>query len=136
MHKTVEVGKAIEGLAVGVTISARESGAAKLTVLHREVVANMPKVEQQEIRVLMAMLQPGDRTPYHSHRFPVTVYILDGAFTLELDSREPVTVRAGEVFVEPPHVRMTGRNLSGNEATTMVILYVSEPDAPFADPCE
>ena len=136
MHKTVEVGKAIEGLAMGVTTSARESGAAKLTVLHREVVANMPKVEQQEIRALFAMLQPGDRTPYHSHRFPVTVYILEGAFTLELDGREPVTVQAGEVFVEPPHVRMTGRNLSAQQATRMVIFYVSDPDAPFADPVE
>ena len=136
MHKTMEVGRAIAGLAVGVTTSARESGAAKLKALHREAVANMPRVEQQEIRVLFATLEPGDCTPYHSHRFPVTVYILEGAFTLDLDGREPVTVRAGEVFIEPPHVRMTGRNLSAEEATRMVIFYVSDPDTPFANPAE
>ena len=86
--------------------------------------------------MLFATLEPGDCTPYHSHRFPVTVYILEGAFTLDLDGREPVTVRAGEVFIEPPHVRMTGRNLSAEEATRMVIFYVSDPDTPFANPAE
>lgn len=134
MHKTMEVGKAIAGLAIGMTTSAQESGAAKLTALHREALATMPRMERQEIRVLFAMLEPGDRTPYHSHRFPVTVYILEGAFTLELDGRDPITVQAGEVFVEPPHVKMTGRNLSAQEATSMVIFYVSDPDTPFAEP--
>jgi len=42
------------------------------------------------------------------HRFPVTVCILEGAFTLELEGQAPVTVKAGQAFVEPPHVKMTG----------------------------
>ncbi|MDP2619040.1 MAG: cupin domain-containing protein [Hyphomicrobiales bacterium] len=136
MHTTMDVSKAIEGLEVGVTTSAQVSGAAKLRALHREVVETMPKTEQQEIRVLFAKLEPGDRTPFHSHRFPVTVYVLQGAFTLELDGREPVTVKAGEVFVEPPRVRMTGRNLDAADPTSMVLFYVSNPDTPFADPAE
>jgi len=86
--------------------------------------------------VLFATLEPGDRTPYHSHRFPVTVYVLEGTFTLELDGREAVSVRAGEVFVEPPQVRMTGRNLDATVPTSMVLFYVSDPDTPFADPAE
>jgi quercetin dioxygenase-like cupin family protein len=136
MHKTVEIGEAIAGLAVGITTSALATGAAKLRAIHREVVETMPKEDRQEIRVLFARLEPGDRTPYHSHRFPVTVYVLEGAFTLELDEREPVTIRAGEVFVEPSHVRMTGRNLDAANATTMVLFYVSDPDTPFADPAK
>ncbi|TIQ35075.1 MAG: cupin domain-containing protein, partial [Mesorhizobium sp.] len=115
MHKTAEVGSAISGLTVGVTISARETGAAKLQVLHREATAAMPKTSDQEIRVLLATLEPGDCTPCHSHRFPVTVYMLEGTFTLELDGREAVTVKAGEIFVEPPLVKMTGRNLDARQ---------------------
>jgi hypothetical protein len=57
----------------------------------------------------------------------VTVYVLSGAFTLELDDRAPVTIRASEVFVEPAHVRMTGRNLSAEEPTTMAIFFVADP---------
>ncbi|TIP70230.1 MAG: cupin domain-containing protein [Mesorhizobium sp.] len=134
MHKTMEVGSAISGLTVGVTTSARETGAAKLQVLHREVTAAMPKASDQEIRVLLATLEPGDCTPYHSHRFPVTVYMLEGTFTLELDGRETVTVKAGEIFVEPPLVKMTGRNLDARQTARMVLFYVSDPDMPFADP--
>ncbi|MDP1702328.1 MAG: cupin domain-containing protein [Aestuariivirga sp.] len=134
MHKTMDVSKAIEGLSVGVTTSAQASGAAKLRVLHREIVTAMPTADNQEIRVLFARLEPGDRTPYHSHRFPVTVYMLEGTFTLELDGRDAVTVKAGEVFVEPSQVRMTGRNLDPKVPATMALFYVSTPDTPFADP--
>ena len=134
MHKTMEVSQAIAGLSVGVTASARDTGAAKLTPLHGEVVQTMSRGEDQEVRVLSATLDPGDRTPHHSHRFPVTVYMLEGTFTLELDDREPVHVRAGEVFVEPAHVTMTGRNLDPKVPARMVLFYVSDPDTPFADP--
>jgi quercetin dioxygenase-like cupin family protein len=134
MHKTMEAGKAIAGLAVGVTASARETGAAKLTPLHREHVETMPRGTRQEVRVLHARLDPGDETPHHFHRFPVTVYMLEGTFTLELADREPVHVRAGEVFVEPAHVAMTGRNLDPVTPARMVLFFVSDPEVPFAEP--
>lgn len=136
MHETMETRAAIAGLAVGVTTSALPAGAAKLKVVHREAVAAMPRDERQELRLLEATLEPGDRTPYHSHRHPVTVYMLAGTFTLELDGREPVHVSAGEVFIEPAHVRMTGRNISATETARMVLFYASTPDTPFADPAE
>jgi quercetin dioxygenase-like cupin family protein len=64
----------------------------------------------------------------------VTVYVVDGAFTLELKDRPPLTVRAGEAMVEPPNVAMTGHNPSATEPTKVVIFYVSTPDKPFLDP--
>ena len=33
---------------------------------------------------LTAMFNPGDRTVFHSHRSPVTVYVLEGQINLEL----------------------------------------------------
>ena len=81
-----------------------------------------------------ASFMPGDRTVFHTHRFPVTVYILEGAFTLELEGQAPVIVKAGQAFVEPPHVKMTGYNRSGTEPLRLVIFYMSDPDSPFLDP--
>lgn len=133
MHQQSDVNTMIAGLTVGLTRSAQESGMAKLTPLHREVVGGMPIVPEQEIRVLHSTLLPGDVTPYHSHLFPVTVYILEGTFTLELDGREPIAVKAGEVFVEPAGVNMTGFN-RGDVPARMVIFYACAPDTPFADP--
>ena len=134
MHKTMAIRDAIAGMTVGITTSAQLSGAAKLSVVHREKTTGMPIEETQEIRVLLARLDPGDCTPRHSHRHPVTVYMLEGTFTLELDGRTPVEVKAGEVFVEPPHIAMTGRNPSADTPARMAIFYVSGPDTPFADP--
>lgn len=102
--------------------------------LLREIVQGMPKSERQEVRVLTATLKPGEKTPFHTHRFPVTVYVLEGTFTLEMEGRAPVTANAGQAIVEPPQVKMTGYNRSSTEAMRVVIFYVSDPDTPFLDP--
>lgn len=133
MHERTNVETMTAGLTVGVTRSAQDSGMAKLMSLHREVVTGLPRSADQEVRVLFATLLPGDVTPYHSHRFPVTVYMIEGAFTLELDDREPVVIEAGHALVEPAGVNMTGRN-KGDIPARMALFYVCEPDAPFADP--
>ena len=112
---------------------AQETKVARPELVLRDVVAGMPRGEQQEVRVFTATLDAGDTTPFHTHRFPVTVYVLEGAFTLEMEGRAPVTIRAGEASVEPPNVRMTGSNQSGGP-TRLVIVYVSDPDTPFLDP--
>lgn len=134
MPEKTSVETMIAALDVGVTRTARQEGMAKLTPLHRERVETMPQTKAQEVRVLFARLDPGDTTPHHSHRFPVTVYVTAGAFTLELEGRAPVTIRAGEALVEPAHVKMTGRNLDEKVPAEMALFYVCEPDAPFADP--
>jgi quercetin dioxygenase-like cupin family protein len=64
----------------------------------------------------------------------VTVYVLEGTFTLEIEGRAPITVGAGQAMVEPPQVKMTGYNRSSTEAMRVVIFYVSDPDTPFLDP--
>ena len=107
---------------------------ARPELLLKEAVEGMPKGERQEVRVLTATIKPGGKTVFHTHRFPVTVYILEGEFTLELDGRPPVTVKAGEAMVEPPNVKMTGYNKSATEPMRVVIFYVSDSDTPFLDP--
>ena len=94
----------------------------------------MPKSDTQEVRVLTASFKPGDKTVFHTHRSPVTVYVLEGQFTLDLEGREPVVISAGQAYVEPPGVKMTGSNRSATEPLRVVIFYVSEPGTPFLDP--
>ena len=71
---------------------------------------------------------------FHTHRSPVTVYVLEGAFTLEMEGHAPMTVKAGQAMVELPHVKMTGYNRSSTAPLRVVIFYVSDPDTPFLDP--
>jgi quercetin dioxygenase-like cupin family protein len=132
----------VTGLAAGLLVSAcavrshaaQAPGVARPEPVLREAVEGMPTGATQEVRVLRATFAPGDRTVFHSHRAPVTVYVLEGAFTLEMEGRPAAVVRAGSAFVEPPHVRMTGYNRSASEHTRVVIFYVSEPGESFLDP--
>lgn len=103
-------------------------------MLLQQMVEGMPRGEKQEIRVLTASFKPGDKTVFHTHRFPVTVYVLEGAFTLEMEGRAPVTVTQGQAMVEPPNVKMTGYNRSTNDSLRVVVFYTSDPDTPFLDP--
>ncbi|AMJ60678.1 hypothetical protein AXW83_10600 [Bosea sp. PAMC 26642] len=122
------------GLLAGAAAQAQEAGLAKPNLVLRQLVEAMPRESGQEVRVLTATFQPGDKTVHHTHRFPVTVYVLEGAFTLELKGKPPVVVKAGEAYVEPPLVEMTGYNRSTTELTKVVIFYVSSRDTPFLDP--
>ncbi len=105
----------------------------KPVILLKQEVEGMPKGDKQEIQVLTASFAPGQSTVYHTHRFPVTIYMLEGTFTLEMEGRPPVTVTAGQSFVEPPNVRMTGYNRSANEPIKVVIFFVGDPNTPFLD---
>jgi len=127
----------LAGLCVGDPALAQQHGAAapniaKPNMVLQQVVDGLPKDDKQTVRVMTAIFKPGDKTVYHTHRFPVTVYVLEGAFTLELEGRPPLTVKAGEAMVEPPKVPMTGYNRTATE-TRVVIFYVSTNDTPFLD---
>ena len=115
------------------TANAQAPDLAKPNLVKSEVVGGMPRGTEQQITVLTATFRPGDRTVFHTHRFPVTVYVLAGTFTLELEGRPTAVVRAGEAFVEPPNVRMTGYNRSATDELKVVIFYVGDPNTPFLD---
>lgn len=134
MRNSMSISLALVALAISLPSMAQDRGVAKPDLLVREIVQGMPKSERQEVRVLTATLKPGDRTPFHTHRLPVTTYILEGVFTLEMEGRAPVTVKAGQAMVEPPQVKMTGYNRSSTAPLRVVIFYVSDPDTPFLDP--
>jgi quercetin dioxygenase-like cupin family protein len=135
LRNSMIVSAGLVALVSSPTSMAQEQSAAKPPPpLLREIVQGMPKGETQEVRVLTATLKPGEKTPFHTHRFPVTAYVLEGTFTLEMEGRAPVTVKAGQAIVEPPRVKMTGYNRSSSEPMRVVIFYVSDPDTPFLDP--
>ena len=121
-------------LLISLTAIAQEQGVVKPQLLFSEIVQGMPKGEKQEVRVLTASFQPRDKTMFHTHRFPVTLYVLEGAFTLEMEGREPVTVKTGQAMMMPAHVKMTGYNRSGTEPLRLVLFNVSDPDTPYLDP--
>jgi quercetin dioxygenase-like cupin family protein len=116
-------------LLIGLPAMAQEQGVIKPQLLLSQIVEGMPKGQKQEVRVLTASFKPGDKT-----MLPVTVYVLEGVFTLEMEGREPVTVKAGQATTMPSHVKMTGYNRSDTEPLRLVLFNVSDPDTPYLEP--
>ena len=134
MPNSIGIALALAALVVPLASMAQEKGPAKPPPpLLKEIVEGMPKGEKQEVQVIVATLKPGEATPFHTHPYPVTVYILEGTFTLEIEGRAPITAKAGQAILEPPQVKMTGYN-RGTEPMRVVIFYVSDPDTPFLEP--
>src|SRR4029077_4819472 len=121
-------------LLVGSTAMAQEQGAIKPQLLLSQIIQGMPKGEKQEVRVLTARFKPRDKTLFHTPRFPVTVYVLEGAFTLEMEGHEPVTVKTGQAMMMPPDVKMTGYNRSDSDLLRLVLFNVSDPAPPSLEP--
>ena len=99
-----------------------------------EIVRGMPRGKKQEVRVLTTNFQPGEKTLFHTHRFPVTVYVMEGTFTMEVEGREPLIVKAGQAMMMPTNVKMTGYNRSNSVPLRLVAFYMSDPGSPFLDP--
>lgn len=133
MKISIRATRLFASLLLTLPLVVQAQGTAKPETILSEVISGMPRGDKQEIRVLTASFKPGDKTVFHSHRFPVTVFVLEGAFTLEMAGRSPVVVKAGEAFVEPPNVKMTGYNRSTTDALRVVIFYTSDPKTPFLD---
>ena len=129
----ISVGCALVSAIGGGSATAQDHGLAKPNLVLQQIVDGSPRDEKQAVRVLTAFFKPGDKTVTHTHRFPVTVYVLEGSFTLALKGQAPIIVKAGEALVEPPNVEMTGYNPSATEPTKVVIFYVSTPNTPFLD---
>ena len=135
MRNSIGITFVLAALVAPLTSTAQQRGPEKPPPpLLSEIVQGMPQGERQEVRVLTATLKPGDKTVFHTHRFPVIIYVLEDAFTLEMEGREPITVKAGEAMGEPPNVKMTGYNRSSTDPLRGLMVYVSDPDTPFFDP--
>ena len=136
----MRISNLMSGLACGILAAIASPAAmtqhanlAKPDMVLQQIVEGLPRDEKQFVRVMTATFKPGDQTVKHTHRFPVTVYVVEGAFTLELKGQPPIVVKAGEAMVEPPNVEMIGYNRSTTESTKVIIFYVSSPNTPFLD---
>ena len=134
MHETEQRRDHDRGLTVGVTRSAQDSGMAKLTPLHREVVQGMPQPARAGGACAVRHPASGRR-----HAIPFAPVSRDGLYAgghihaRRWTGGSPVAIEAGQAFVEPAGISMTGFN-KGDVPARMALFYVCEPDAPFADP--
>jgi quercetin dioxygenase-like cupin family protein len=87
-------------------------------------------LEGQEANVFVAEMPAGWVGGKHYHPGHVFVYVLEGAMTLNLDGKDPVTIQAGEIYHETPGQKMLAENVSASEDLKLIVFQVGTAGKP------
>jgi quercetin dioxygenase-like cupin family protein len=131
-------------LALGAVISLALSGAAghaadsqTQAVVKPLMTEPLGGIPGKEVTVLTVEYLPGGASLPHRHDADVFVYVLEGAVVMQVDGKQPVTVRKGETFRErPTDIHRESRNASKTEPAKFVVFMVKDQGKPATRPVE
>lgn len=124
------------GLTLLVTASppARADESSAVEVLRTE---ELPGIPGKEAVMLTVTYPPGGSSKPHRHDAHVFVYVLEGSVVMQVDGREPATLRPGETFHEKPtDVHRRSANASKTEPAKFLVFIVKDKGAPASRPAE
>jgi quercetin dioxygenase-like cupin family protein len=86
----------------------------------------------REVRISLLDRPPQASSPPHRHPGHHTFgYVVEGTYEFGVDGGAPKTLKAGEVFYEPPGaVHSTSRNPSSDQRTKIVVFMVADQKSP------
>jgi quercetin dioxygenase-like cupin family protein len=129
MHLTFAVVLGV-GVVLGVLGSRMLSGENPLpegTVLQRTTLSG---AKGMEAILVLRELPPGAASGNHTQAGNEIVYILDGAVTLEVKGKPPVTLKAGEAFHTGPGEVHNVKNASATAPGKALAFYVAKVGTP------
>jgi quercetin dioxygenase-like cupin family protein len=96
----------------------------------------MSDVQGRQLIVRLTEREPGNGSPAHRHPGAHTVgYILEGTYQVKIDEGPVRTLRAGEVFYEPPNaLHAVSRNPSANAPLKYLVIQVYDATRPATVP--
>jgi quercetin dioxygenase-like cupin family protein len=99
----------------------RPRGRSKQEILLQDPLHAIPGKQAHLLRI---EYPPGWVGQRHYHTGDVFLYVLSGAFTVDVDGAARTTIRAGESYHEALDKVMQARNASATEATTILLFQV------------
>jgi quercetin dioxygenase-like cupin family protein len=130
---TVTTGIAI-ALSATSALAADQKNAAVVQPLMTEPLSGIPG---KEVVVLTVEYLPGGASAAHRHDADVFVYVLEGAVVMQVDGKEPVTVRKGQTFRESPKdIHRQSANASKTEPAKFVVFMVKDQGKPATRPLD
>ena len=130
---TLSIGVAI-ALSGATTLAADAKNEAVVKSLLTEPLSGIPG---KEVTVLTVEYLPGGASMAHRHDADVFVYVLEGAVVMQVDGKEPVTVRKGQTFRESPKdIHRQSANASKTEPAKFVVFVVKDQGKPVTRPLE
>ena len=89
-------------------------------------VLNFPSRDGLVVQAIRVDYEPGGFTRgAHRHPAGAYVYVIDGNVIFGIDNREPVTLKAGDSFYEPPNaLHSVSRNASEELPASLIAFFV------------
>ena len=88
-------------------------------------------VPGREVIQVRFELAPGVSFPKYAHPGEEILYVLEGSIEYQVESKTPVTLKAGEGFFIPAGAFHTARNVGGGNAAELAT-YVVEKGKPLS----
>ncbi len=101
--------------------------AAKTKTLVQEPLAG---VDGKEVIIKHFAIPPEFVGGKHMHPASVYVYVLKGELTVETEG-ETLTFKAGEIYPEPLHRSMVGKNLSTTDGLELLVFQIGDIGKPM-----
>lgn len=88
-----------------------------------------PRTEKPELISVLGTVQPGGRTPLHTHPNPTFVYVLEGEVELQTEGGQPQQYKTGEAWIESVNKKHQLFNKTSAPARILVV-FVGEEGKP------
>ena len=99
--------------------------------LERLISEQLPDVAGRELDMITVQYPPGGASAPHRH----DAYALEGAVQMGIRGRHPVTLRAGETFLERPEdVHQVSRNASTTQPAKFLVVFLKKAGQPLTVP--
>ncbi len=88
-------------------------------------VLDFPSRDGLAVQVVRVDYAPGGFSRVHRHPAGAYVYVIDGSVMFGIGGGEPVLLKAGDAFSEPPGaVHSVSRNASEEQAASFIAFFV------------
>jgi len=127
----VAIASAASILSVAVTSYIRTSEAQPAAPVQL-LTQPLPDLPGREVRISLLDRAPQASSPPHRHPGHHTFgYVLEGTYEFAVDGAAPRTLKAGEVFYEPPGaLHSVSRNPSDSARTKILVFMVADQKNP------
>jgi quercetin dioxygenase-like cupin family protein len=129
----VAIASAASLLSIAIAASIRVSGAQPAAAPPAQLLTQpLPDLPGREVRITLLDRPPLASSPPHRHPGHYTFgYVLEGTYEFAIDGAAPRTLKAGDVFYEPPNaLHSTSRNPSRDTRTKILIFMVADEKNP------
>ena len=88
-------------------------------------VLDLPSRDGLVVNAVRVDYEPGGFSRAHRHPAGAYVYVIDGSVMFGIDDREPVVLKAGDSFYEPPGaLHSVSRNASQELPASLIAFFV------------